>query len=78
MVLHQAGAPLALATHDPILREALLAALGPVPVEMLLGVRYEDARNLGAREQTRIQPPTTQIQTGMQHTKRVSLTVALR
>jgi len=47
--LHAAGAPLALATHDPVLRESLLAALGPVPVEMLLGVREDDARELVAR-----------------------------
>jgi proline dehydrogenase len=32
-------APFALATHDGVLREALLAALGPRPVEQLLGVR---------------------------------------
>jgi proline dehydrogenase len=31
--------PFALATHDGVLREALLAALGPRPVEQLLGVR---------------------------------------
>jgi proline dehydrogenase len=47
--LHAAGARLALATHDPVLRESLLAALGPVPVEMLLGVREDDARELVAR-----------------------------
>jgi proline dehydrogenase len=33
------GADFALATHDSVLREALLAALGPLPVEQLLGVR---------------------------------------
>jgi proline dehydrogenase len=47
--LHSAGARLALATHDPVLRESLLAALGPVPVEMLLGVREDDARDLVRR-----------------------------
>jgi proline dehydrogenase len=47
--LHDAGASVALATHDPVLREALLAAIGPVPVEMLLGVRPDDARDLRAR-----------------------------
>jgi proline dehydrogenase len=47
--LHGAGARLALATHDRVLREALLAMLGPVPVEMLLGVRERDARELVAR-----------------------------
>jgi len=30
-----------MATHDGRLREALLLALGPVPVEQLLGVRPE-------------------------------------
>jgi proline dehydrogenase len=35
-----------LATHDPVLREALLLAFGPLQVEMLLGVRQEDARDL--------------------------------
>jgi proline dehydrogenase len=47
--LHGAGARFALATHDPVIREALLAALGPTPVEMLLGVREEDARALVGR-----------------------------
>jgi proline dehydrogenase len=47
--LHAAGVPLALATHDPVLRESLLAALGPLPVEMLYGVREDDARELVAR-----------------------------
>jgi proline dehydrogenase len=35
-----------LATHDRVLREALLLAFGPCPVEMLLGVRPQDARDL--------------------------------
>jgi proline dehydrogenase len=30
----------------PVLREALLLAFGPLQVEMLLGVRQEDARDL--------------------------------
>jgi proline dehydrogenase len=47
--LHDAGAALALATHDRVLREALLAALGAIPVEMLLGVRSEDAAELRDR-----------------------------
>ncbi len=37
--LAESGAQFALATHDGVLREALLAALGPRPVEQLLGVR---------------------------------------
>jgi proline dehydrogenase len=47
--LHAGGAELALGTHDPILREALLRALPDVGVEMLLGVRGEDARALARR-----------------------------
>jgi proline dehydrogenase len=47
--LAKAGARLAIATHDAVLREALLAALGDIPVEMLLGVRSEDARALVRR-----------------------------
>jgi len=43
------GAPLALATHDAVLRESLLAALPGVGVEMLLGVRGADAAALAAR-----------------------------
>lgn len=35
------GSPWSLATHDGRLREAILLALGPVPVEQLLGVRPE-------------------------------------
>jgi proline dehydrogenase len=41
--------PFALATHDGVLREALLAALGPVPVEHLLGVRPEVLDDLTTR-----------------------------
>jgi proline dehydrogenase len=44
--LREAGAAFSLATHDPVLREALLLAFGPSPVEMLLGVRREDAPDL--------------------------------
>jgi proline dehydrogenase len=43
------GAPFALATHDGVLREALLAALGPRPVEQLLGVRPANLDKLVAR-----------------------------
>lgn len=39
--LAAAGAAWSMATHDARLREALLLALGPVPVEQLLGVRPE-------------------------------------
>lgn len=35
----ESGAQFALATHDGVLREALLTALGPTQVEQLLGVR---------------------------------------
>ncbi|WP_077488082.1 proline dehydrogenase family protein [Sinomonas mesophila] len=41
--------PFALATHDGVLREALLAALGPVPIEQVLGVRPEVLHDLTAR-----------------------------
>ncbi|MGH3495508.1 MAG: proline dehydrogenase family protein, partial [Sciscionella sp.] len=47
--LAQAHAAYALATHDAILREALLMALGPVPIEQLLGVRPEVVDDLTAR-----------------------------
>jgi proline dehydrogenase len=47
--LQEAGVAFSLATHDPVLREALLLALGPTPVEMLLGVRPGDARTLVRR-----------------------------
>jgi len=47
--LAEAGAQFALATHDGVLREALLAALGPRPVEQLLGVREEVLEDLLAR-----------------------------
>jgi proline dehydrogenase len=47
--LHANGAEVAIATHDPILREALLRALPGFRVEMLLGVRSADARALAGR-----------------------------
>ena len=47
--LHHAGAELSLATHDPVLREALLPALPGVTVEMLLGVRQYDLPSLVGR-----------------------------
>lgn len=47
--LHRAGATLWLATHDPVLREALLPAMPGVGVEMLLGVLPEDQIALAAR-----------------------------
>jgi proline dehydrogenase len=47
--LAERGATWAMATHDARLREALLLARGPVPVEQLLGVRPEVLRELRAR-----------------------------
>jgi proline dehydrogenase len=47
--LAKTGAPFALATHDGVLREGLLAALGPRPVEQLLGVRPDVLDELTAR-----------------------------
>jgi proline dehydrogenase len=47
--LHASGAEITLATHDPVLREALLRTLPGIGVEMLLGVRSEDARALVGR-----------------------------
>jgi proline dehydrogenase len=46
--LHRSGAELSLGTHDPVLRDALLLALRDVGVEMLLGVRPDDARAIAA------------------------------
>ena len=46
--LHAAGATLTLATHDPVLRDALLPGLPGVGVEQLLGVREDDAEALVA------------------------------
>src|SRR5215216_5260781 len=47
--LHANGAEVAIATHDAILREALLRAVPGIAVEMLLGVRSADARVLAGR-----------------------------
>ena len=47
--LAERGVPFALATHDGVLREALLLALGPRPVEQLLGVRPDVLAGLVAR-----------------------------
>lgn len=47
--LHRAGGTVWLATHDPVLREALLPALPGAGVEMLLGVRPSDQEALAAR-----------------------------
>lgn len=44
--LHEQGAGLTIATHDPVIREALLPVLDGVGVEMLLGVRSDDATDL--------------------------------
>jgi proline dehydrogenase len=44
--LNEAGAEFAIGTHDPILREAVFAAAGDVPLEMLLGIRGQDAHQL--------------------------------
>jgi proline dehydrogenase len=44
--LREAGIEFAIGTHDPVLREAVLAAAGGVPLEMLLGIRGQDARQL--------------------------------
>ena len=47
--LHANGAEVAIATHDAVLREALLRALPGIGVEMLLGVRSADARVVAGR-----------------------------
>jgi hypothetical protein len=47
--LHANGAEFAIATHDAVLREALLRCLPGLGVEMLLGVRRADAPALAAR-----------------------------
>jgi proline dehydrogenase len=44
-----AGATVSLATHDPVIREALLPALPGAGVELLLGVRPDDLGPLVAR-----------------------------
>ncbi len=52
------GASWSMATHDSRLREALLLALGPVPVEQLLGVRPEVLPELRERQvPTRVYVP---------------------
>ena len=56
--LAEADATWSLATHDGRLREALLLALGPVPVEQLLGVRPEVLDDLRDRDiPTRVYVP---------------------
>jgi proline dehydrogenase len=47
----RSGVRVALATHDPVIREALLLAMPEATVEMLLGVRKDDARQLVQRGQ---------------------------
>lgn len=47
--LAEAGAPFSLATHDGRMREALLLARGPVPVEQLFGVRPDVLEALAGR-----------------------------
>jgi proline dehydrogenase len=47
--LHRAGATVSLATHDPVIREALLPALPGLTIEMLLGVRTYELPLLAAR-----------------------------
>jgi proline dehydrogenase len=47
--LHANGAEVTIATHDAVLREALLRALPGIGVEMLLGVRSGDASALAGR-----------------------------
>jgi proline dehydrogenase len=47
--LRAGGAEVAIATHDTVLREALLRALQGIGVEMLLGVRSAEARVLVGR-----------------------------
>jgi proline dehydrogenase len=44
--LRAGGVELAIGTHDPVIREAVAAAFPDVGVEMLLGVRPADARDL--------------------------------
>jgi len=47
--LAERGGPFSLATHDGRLREALLLARGPTPVEQLFGVRPDVLDELAAR-----------------------------
>ncbi len=49
--IRAAGTELTIATHDPVIREALIAAHPGIRVEMLKGVRTEDARELARRGQ---------------------------
>jgi proline dehydrogenase len=49
--LHAGGVEVAIGTHDPVIREALLVALPDIGVEMLLGVRPMDGRDLLGRGQ---------------------------
>jgi len=50
LTLATSPVPFALATHDGVLREAVIAAHGPVAVEHLLGVRPDVVDDLVARE----------------------------
>jgi proline dehydrogenase len=50
--LADAGVPLALATHDRVLRASLLGALPGVECELLLGVRGDDADRLAQQGRT--------------------------
>lgn len=47
--LHEGGTDVLLGTHDPVLRQVLLDALPGLRLEMLLGVRHEDALDLVRR-----------------------------
>lgn len=47
--LHAGGVEVAIGTHDPVIREALLLALPDLGIEMLLGVRPMDGRDLLGR-----------------------------
>jgi proline dehydrogenase len=47
--IHANDCQLVLATHDPVIREALLLALPGTTIEMLLGVREHDATELVRR-----------------------------
>ena len=50
--LTEAGLRVALATHDRVLREALLRALPDAELELLLGVRNDDGKQLAAQGRT--------------------------
>lgn len=47
--LHDGGGEVFLATHDAVLRESLLSGIDAAGVEMLLGVREDDAHDLARR-----------------------------